>query len=223
MSATQVWLSFNNGAERLRLPVNPESIRLESGYTHNDVSIVQLGDYSIPSGHSFTGITISSFFPKVYDVSYCEYEDIPDPWETVWKIGRWKESKKPIRLTVPGTGINYAMTIRRFDFEERFGSPGDVYFELELKEYVFVHVKKIEAPKTTAAKATVKATPQRPNQKEIPKTYTVQSGDTLSKIAQKLRAQGKKDITVSSLYNANKRVIGKNRDLIKPGQVFTIP
>jgi len=49
-------------------------------------------------------------------------------------------------------------------------------------------------------------------------TYTVQSGDTLSGIAQ---AQGIADY--NEIYNLNKGVIGSDPNMIKPGQVLTIP
>lgn len=49
-------------------------------------------------------------------------------------------------------------------------------------------------------------------------TYTVKAGDTLSGIAAKL---GFKDWTV--LYNANKAVIGPNPNVIRAGEVLTIP
>ena len=50
-------------------------------------------------------------------------------------------------------------------------------------------------------------------------TYTVKSGDSLSKIAKHLYGDAKK---WRKIYEANKDKI-KNPDLIYPGQVFTIP
>jgi nucleoid-associated protein YgaU len=50
-------------------------------------------------------------------------------------------------------------------------------------------------------------------------TYTVKSGDSLSKIAKLLYGDAKK---WRKIYEANKDKI-KNPDLIYPGQVFTIP
>jgi nucleoid-associated protein YgaU len=53
-----------------------------------------------------------------------------------------------------------------------------------------------------------------------PRTYTVVKGDSLSRIAKALYGSANKWHT---LYEANKAVIGSNPDLIKPGQVLTIP
>ncbi len=51
-------------------------------------------------------------------------------------------------------------------------------------------------------------------------TYTVQSGDSLSKIAQRQYGSAS---AWTKIYNANKTTIGDNPDLIKPGQKLTIP
>lgn len=49
------------------------------------------------------------------------------------------------------------------------------------------------------------------------KTYTVQSGDTLSGIGAKFGIEWKK------IYEANKSIIGSNPNVIRAGQTFTIP
>ena len=50
--------------------------------------------------------------------------------------------------------------------------------------------------------------------------YTVQSGDSLSKIAKKHYGDAN---AWTKIYNANKKEIGDNPDLIRPGQRFVIP
>ncbi len=50
------------------------------------------------------------------------------------------------------------------------------------------------------------------------RTYTVRSGDTLSAIAARLGIGDWRP-----LYEANKKLIGPDPDLIQPGQVLTIP
>ncbi|MCP1354668.1 LysM peptidoglycan-binding domain-containing protein [Aneurinibacillus migulanus] len=232
MSTLQFWLSFNNGAEKIRLPVNPPEIRVVSGYNWTDINLSQFGEFTVPSGHPLTEISFSSFFPRDYNASYCEYPEIPKPTEFTDKLSKWKESKKPIRLIVLGfggrsSGLNYAMTIRNFTFEERAGSPGDIYYTLEMREYRFIKLAQVgpAVSKQTGVKTVIKADSKssRPNEKTLPKTYTVKSGDTLTKIVQRLRTQGVKGLTVEKLYQANKSVIGKNKNLIKVGQKLTIP
>ncbi|WP_242920958.1 LysM peptidoglycan-binding domain-containing protein [Pontibacter liquoris] len=50
--------------------------------------------------------------------------------------------------------------------------------------------------------------------------YTVQSGDSLSKIAKKLYGDAN---SWHKLYDANKQTIGDNPDLIRPGQRLDVP
>lgn len=50
--------------------------------------------------------------------------------------------------------------------------------------------------------------------------YTVQSGDSLSKIAKQHYGNAN---AWTKIYEANKATIGNNPDLIKPGQRFVIP
>jgi LysM repeat protein len=55
--------------------------------------------------------------------------------------------------------------------------------------------------------------------KPAARTYTVQKGDNLSAIATKLKVAG----GWRALYNANSKLIGGNPNLIRVGQVLTIP
>lgn len=52
------------------------------------------------------------------------------------------------------------------------------------------------------------------------RTYVVQSGDSLSKIAKELYGEGKR---WTEIYEANKQLIGDNPNLIHPGQKLRIP
>jgi len=52
------------------------------------------------------------------------------------------------------------------------------------------------------------------------RTHSVERGDSLWKIAKKYFGNGNK---WKLIYDANRDVIGANPDLIKPGQVLTIP
>jgi nucleoid-associated protein YgaU len=216
----QFHLSYDNGAGRLRLPVNPASIKIADTHGFQDVQAAQLGEITVIGNRALSDISFSSLFPRDYDPAYCAYTPMPDPWRCVDLIQRWMRSKKPIRLTVTGTPINYAVTIRSFNIDpERGGSPGDIYYDIAFKEYVFVNFRKVEV----SAKQEVRilsAASVRPNTAAKVTRYTVVSGDSLWKIAQRYLNDGDKWRTI---YNANKAVVGANPNLIFPGQTLVIP
>jgi nucleoid-associated protein YgaU len=198
----------------LQLPVNPPSIQISSSHSYEDVQVSQLGEYTVIGDANLRDFSFSSFFPRDYNPSYCEYESIPAPWDAVQMIEGWMKSRRPIRLTITGTPINVAVTIRSFNYEpERAGNPGDIYYDLSLKEYVFVETNTVEI---VGNKAKVSAEATRADTRTTPSTYTVKPGDNLTKIALRY---GKK---WPDIYAKNKSVIGPDPNRIYPGQVLTL-
>lgn len=223
-STLQFWLSHNSGAEKIRFPVNPETIRISYGMDFEDVTVSHLGEYTVPQSAQLTEIAFESHFPKHYDANYCEYADIPDPWDSVEMIQKWMHADKS-RLIITGTPINLPVTIRIFDVEETGGAVGDLFFSLSLKEYRFISVNKIDTSKDKAATKPVttspaKTRPEASKPATAGKVYTVVKGDSLWKIAQRHLGSGSK---WREIYDKNKTVVGGNPNLIKPGQKLTLP
>lgn len=220
----QYWLSYNNGAEKLRLPVNPNGIQVKSPFGFTDLDVTHLGQYSVFGERGLAEFTLSSFFPISYNPSYCEYEGFPHPSEAIKTIEGWRDKKRPIRLIVTGSRVNYAVTIRDFDMEfQKAGEMGDVYYTLTLKEYRFQADRKeksfVEIEEEKASTKSEKKAETRPGVLNKPvadgaKTYTVKAGDSLSKVFGK---------TWRKVYDANKKLIGANPSILKPGQKLVIP
>lgn len=215
--AIEFWLSFNSGAEKLRLPVNPPTLSINSPFGNTDISISHFGEYTVIGERSAVDLSFDSFFPREYNASYCEYADFPTPSECVRTIERWRNARKPLRLVVTGTDVNFPITIRDFSYEvQRAGSPGDVYYSISLKEYRFLDTSATPKDVTKSAKTSDKKRPPVVN-KGTPKpaqSYTVKSGDTLSK------AFGK---DWRKVYEANRKVIGSNPNVLKVGTKLVIP
>lgn len=217
MTTLQFWLSATTGEQRVQLPVNPEQVSITSSHGYEDIQVTHLGEYTLIGEATLKEYSFSSFLPRDYHSGYCEYEEIPDPWETVETIEQWMKGRKPIRLTITGTPINTEVTIRSFNFSERAGTPGDIYYELQLKQFIHLEFRTIES---SPDKATTSTTKHRPIAKAVPKTYVVIPGDTLWKIAQRTLGNGDR---WPEIYETNKQTIGKNPDLIYPGQKLVIP
>lgn len=217
--AIEYWLI--SGKERLRLPVNPESLQYTSPFNYEETQVAALGDVTTIGYRGLKEFTLQSFWPAVYSPVYCGYSGFIAPMDFVDKIENWRNQRAPISYIVTGIkGVNYpAVTIRDFQVEaERAGAPGDVYYSLTLKEYRPPKVTVVDTtkPKTTSSTksrpATTKSTP--------PKTYKVVSGDSLWKIAKRMYGNGSQ---WQKIYNANKKTIGKNPNRIYPGQTLVIP
>lgn len=220
----EFWLRFNNGAESLQLPVNPENVSITSPHGFEDVTVSNLGEYTIIGSPQLKTFTISSHFPQDYNASYCAYRNLPSPWAAISTIERWQRSGKPVRFIVTGTPISIAVTIRNITYDERAGSPGDVYYTLEMREYVFLNIARKSDGKSSSASSAkgpeVTIAAARPSTKETPSSYTVKAGDSLWKIAARVYGDGDKWRTI---YEKNKSVVGPNPNLIYPGQKLVIP
>ncbi len=204
----EIWLSWQNNAERLRLPILPSSFEVEVGNLNTRVNINEIGNINLIGKSDLKEITIETFFPA-QDYYFVEYTGFPKPYECIEMIEGWRTSGKPIRLIITDTPINLAMAIEEFKFGERDGT-GDVYYSLELAEYVFVGVKK------QSNNRGYKQTGKRPATKEIPKSYTVKKGDTLWSISKRLTGNGANYTAIAKKNNI------KNPNLIHPGQKLVI-
>lgn len=81
--------------------------------------------------------------------------------------------------------------------------------------------KKVDYSKVQAGSSSVaKPAPAAPAPSGTARTYTVVSGDSLSKIAKKHYGDGNR---WAKIYEANRSTIGANPDRIFPGQVLQIP
>ncbi len=223
LGRVEIWLSYDNEKERLQLPVNPESINVTSPFGFNTVEISQLGEATIFGNRGLKEISFSSFFPMEYNPTYCSYANFKDRWLMVQTLERWRDFKRPIRLNITGTRINYPVTIADFSYEaERAGHVGDIYYSLTLKEYRFLDLRVEQT--LTKPKEAVKTKEKRPPAPKPPakanKTYTVKGGDTLQRISKQQYGTVDK---WRDIYNANIKTIGKNPNLIKPGQKLVIP
>lgn len=208
----EIWLQ--KGSTKIQLPVNPAEVGGTKAIGFDDVTIVGDSEKSIFNTKNLADFSLSAFFPKEYDTSYCACKPTKKPWEYVALIKGWMDSGEPIKLIITTTNVNEDVTIRSFDYKAKAGHDGDVWYVLDLKEHKPIKINRI-------AITVPDSTPEKPVTKPAaPKKYTVKKGDCLWNIAKKFYGNGSKWPTI---YNANKKVIGKNPNLIYPGQVYTIP
>lgn len=214
----QMWLTYNAEKEKIQLPVLPQSFQVTNGSSNESVNVVGLGEIIIMQSHPALQFSFSSFFPAT-KFPGLQVDSVTKPLTLIQKINTWKASKKPIHFVATACGVDLYVTIENFQYSEEGGDPGTYQYSITLKEYREITVRqvKVNIPKATA---TVQKSEPRVDNTVTPQTYTVKSGDCLWNIAKKFYGNGAKYTTI---YNANKGVIGGNPNLIYPGQVLTIP
>ncbi|WP_256758699.1 LysM peptidoglycan-binding domain-containing protein [Cohnella sp. WQ 127256] len=191
-------------------PVNPEEVLIRREKQYETATILSLGEIDLLQGERVKEIAFSSFFPKVYDPSYCRYLDIPDPQLAMNKLTAMLMKKQPVRLIITDTIINALVHVSAHDSTFKGGEPGDVYFDVTFRTWRNIKVGSV---------AVVQAS-SRPDTKPVPKLYIVKAGDTLTAIAKREMGNSAKWRVI---YDNNKAVIGRNPDLIRPGQKLVMP
>lgn len=209
----EIWLK--QGKVKFRIAVLPPEYEVTSESNNTQVVIHSLGEINLLGKRKLKNISFSSFFPK-REYSFCEYSPFPSPKESV-KIVEKMKNNGVLHLTITGTKVNMDCTIESFTWGENDGTK-DINFTLEFKEYRKVKIKE-KKKKEKVTKKVVPATTQRTTKEIKSTTYTVVSGDNLSKIAKKLTGSS---ANWQAIYNQNKESIGDNPNHIYPGQKLVI-
>ena len=216
----EIWLKGNG--RRLRIPVLPPGYTVSSGQNNQTVNVVGLGEVTLRGKRGLLGISFSSFFPKRYDVSYCETSSIKSPKEYVSIIESMKRAGTA-KLIITGTSVNFLCTIEAFDWSEDDGTR-NINYTLNLKEYRAPSATKSSV--VTIGSETVSGAVEGGQEggRTVPdskaKQYVVKEGDTLSSIAQQQTGQVTQALAI---FLQNQETIGSNPNLITPGMVLTIP
>lgn len=184
-------------------PINPAALPRETQGRNEVVEVVGLGEVVVPRQYSLTTTSIESYLT---DVSY--ENKILEAWHTL----------KPLKYTVSGLNRKaMQVLIQNFQRETRAGEESDIYFTLDLIEYVPYGA--ILVPMVSDNTATKPLAKRVDNKATTPSSYTVKSGDSLWAITQRLTGNGS---NWRELYEANKSTIS-NANLIYPGDNLIIP
>lgn len=210
----ELWLK---GTKKIRIPVLPDSYSVTSEQNDTTVDVYGLGEVLLKGKRKLQTISLSSFFPKQYDSSYCEFTSIKSPKTYVDEVEKLKRAGA-VKLVITGTPINFSCMIESFTWGEDDGT-GDISYTLSLTEYRGVAAAKSSVTNAGSGSSSASSGVEtRTEQAAAATTYTVKKGDTLTAIARKLTGNA----DWKPIYEANKAVIGSNPNLIYPGQVLTI-
>ena len=210
----------------LHIPVLPEKLEVSSPGRNEKATVLELGEVLRLQSKGLRSITWSGFFPST-GAPYVTGE-ITTPGEAVRAIQKARDKARPIRFLLTGGDLdcNMRVGIESFDYEERGGEVGDIYYDLKLTEWRDYSPKRIILPEQPGQPAQ-EQNPDREGEPPAQKTHTVVKGDCLWNIAQKHYGDGNR---YPEIYRANQAQIdarnkgtGLPKYTIYAGQVFTLP
>jgi len=210
------YLTAPNGS-RIHLPVNPERITCNTGNRILTFDVITLGEISLPRGRAPIRFSFEGFFPGEARKDDPMVKNWTSPKELAGILSAWRNEGTKLRLLVTETPINHDVYFDgdgSFEHEWR-GGHGDCWYSLRFVEAreLAIRAEGEMAPVVVAGVQQTRPTPP------APKTYTVKSGDTLWAIAKQTLGDGGR---WREIYNNNVDVIGKDPNLIRPGQVLRI-
>ena len=218
MDLAKIYLSFNNQAEAFEFPVLPEEVEIKESGNNKSHILQNIGEITVINRIKAPTLKLESFFP-INNGPYVTSKYLLKPNEYIEKIKRWRDTGKPVRLVITGTSVDlsWACTIEEFSYKEKAGAVGDIEYTISFKEYRWFKVKKVEiVSDSKTSQPAIAKMEQRPVEKEIPKTYTVQTGDTLCSISKKCLGDSGKYKEIAKKNNI------ANPSLIYPGQVLQL-
>lgn len=135
--------SANNNEEIKIIPVIPENLPEVSKSYNNTTMTTLYGELNLIGVKGLKELTLESFFP-------CRQYAFMRPGSSIDYDGyikffeKWADNKKPIRIVIVDTNreiLNLAVTVQSFTWYVMRN--GDISYSLELKEFVFVKVRRL--------------------------------------------------------------------------------
>ena len=158
------------------------------GNNSTTYDIVGQGEINVIQSPKLTDYAFSSFFPA-RRYPFITANTVLEPNEYVNMLQRWMATKRPIRFIFTGStfDINEAVSIEDFQRKEVAGRLGDIEYTLRLKKDVFYAAQRVTVTTGQAGQQVIeKASKQRQDDREMPKTHTLAPGENLWTVAKKL-------------------------------------
>ena len=201
---------------RIHFPMNPERVTAQTGAKMQTFEVIALGDITLPRGSIPARFLWDGILPGELRKDAVYVKSWRSPKEILGILSAWRNNGEKLRLLVTETPINHDVYIDTLEHTWS-GGHGDAQYSITLvqaRELIISTDTELKAKQAGTQEAAQRPAPP------TPKTYTVKSGDTLYAIAKQVLRDGTR---WKEIYNANTGVIGKNPNVIYPGQVFRIP
>ena len=215
----------------IRLPIPPEKIPISYPGQNKTANLINGEEINLVRPAGLAEISLDVVFPQmdypaaVWDGSVDNAEDFLDHLQNL------KESKTPFEFIVIRDGpgrfssfdTNLDVTLEDYKVSDDVKEGFDLTVSISLKEYRNYGTKIMNflliEDEAETVQASEESGTERKGEQENAGSYTVVSGDSLWKIAKQLLGNGNR---WQELYDLNRDKIS-NPNLIRPGQVLTIP
>ena len=208
--------------KKYKLPVNPEQIKKTQELNAEKYQVLRGEQVCVPTYAELWSYEFSDCELPHRDTHYMESGGDANPDKYIRAITKAQKNRLPVQL-IYSNGVtddeSVKVLIESCSITEKAGEEGDKYLSLSFLQYKAPSKKymAVVTPTATVAQPQVEQ-PANPAVEQR-KTYTVQKGDTLWKIAKQFYGNGALN---TKIVSANSDKI-KNPNLIYAGQVFTIP
>lgn len=211
------------------LPVTPSKLTMKINNQNKTVTLINEGEINVLKKAGLTDIEFECEIPQVKQ----PYAVYPSGFKTAGYyldyFEKLKTNKTPFQFIVcrqlPNGkkffNTNIKVSLEDYKIVEDAKEGFDLKIKISLKQYKEYGTKTVNI-RFGSSKPTANISSQRSSGKTVSavQTYTVKKGDCLWNISQKYYGQGS---SYTTIYDANKDVVGGNPNLIYPGQVLTIP
>lgn len=210
----------------MRLPITPQKIQMKYGNQNKTVNLINGEEFNIIKPRGLCEISLDAVIPQS-DYPFVNWDGVDDAEEFLDRLQELKDDQSEFEFIVIREGFggqsffdtNLDVTLEDYKISDDTKEGTDLTVSINLKEYNHYGTKimNFTIMPEQPPQATEEAPPRQ--EQEPAKTYTVQGGDCLWKIAKKVLGDGSR---WPEIYNLNTDKIS-NPDLIYPGQVLTLP
>ncbi|HAY3897736.1 TPA: LysM peptidoglycan-binding domain-containing protein [Escherichia coli] len=224
MSSYGIFFRDEKDRITIRLPINPEEVNRSTDTENEEYEVLKLGKISVPGSKGLTSIEFEAPLP----FSIARYVETPKNFKKpdyyLDKFNLWMKDKRPIRFICTNgktRDISMLVTIASVKVVEKAGEEGDYLVSYSLQEYVPYQIREVKKTSSTSSTTKSKKSTRQSNPPKPPyNLYTIVRGDCLWNIAKRFLGNATR---WPEIYKINKPPLGKNPNLIYPGQKIKIP
>lgn len=212
----------SEGEEKLlKFPLAPDSLNTKAYAPNQGLQTIGLGEINLIKDIGLRELSFKVFLPRnVEDFNQGYFEEDYSPIKILTALREILMNKCVVTLIIERTlpdgekifNGNMRVSLENYFVEEKAGEEGSFWVEINIKEYRDFKAEEYEVISTGENSNRVVSIPQREN-KAVSKSYVVQKGDSLWKIAKLQLNDGgryKEIAEINNISDPNKISVGMN-------------